>query len=259
MTKSIKNIKLVVSKKLTTSLIQGGNNMTIDKKLIQLRQTKGLSQGDVAKKIGVSRPAYGFWEKGTTKPRVANLMKLAELFDIALTELTEDKKEELINIYDSLTTTRQDKILSYTKTQQKEQIHDENTPEIRDLFPHRVYEKLSAGGGFGYFDDGTYDIVYSDKAYDYDFASWVFGDSMEPQFQNGSVALIRDTTFDYDGAVYAIEWDGQTYIKHVYKEATGLRLVSANPKYKDKFAPFDESPRIIGKIIGNFIPIEKES
>ncbi|MDN6107465.1 MAG: phage repressor protein, partial [Lactococcus sp.] len=39
----------------------------------------------------------------------------------------------------------------------------------------------------------------------------------------------------------------------------GLRLVSSNPKYKDKFAPFDEEPRIIGKIIGNFVPIDKES
>lgn len=233
--------------------------MSIDKKLIQLRQTKGLSQGDVARKIGVSRPAYGFWEKGTTKPKLDKLIKLAKLFDISLTELTEDKKKELINIYDSLTATRQDKILSYTKAQQAEQLQNTKANQIHDLFPHRVYEKLSAGSGFGYFDDGSYDTVYSDKAYDYDFASWVFGDSMEPEFQNGSVALIRDTTFDYDGAVYAIEWDGQTYIKHVYKEATGLRLVSANPKYKDKFAPFDESPRIIGKIIGNFIPIEKES
>ncbi len=232
--------------------------MSIDKKLIQLRQTKGLSQGDVARHIGVSRPAYGFWEKGTTKPKADKLHKLAQLFDVTLTELTEDKKSELISIYDNLTTTRQENVLSYTKAQQEEQLQHSDTQQLRDLFPYKVYEKLSAGSGFGYFDDGSYDTVYFDKAYDYDFASWVFGDSMEPEFENGSVALIRDTTFDYDGAVYAIEWDGQTYIKHVYKEATGLRLVSANPKYKDKFAPFDESPRIIGKIIGNFTPIEKE-
>ncbi|KSU24637.1 hypothetical protein N42_2258 [Lactococcus lactis subsp. lactis] len=27
---------------------------------------------------------------------------------------------------------------------------------------------------------------------------------MEPKYQNGSVALIRETGFDYDGAVYAV-------------------------------------------------------
>lgn len=225
---------------------------------MQLRKAKGLSQGDVARHIGVSRPAYGFWEKGTTKPKADKLLKLAQLFDITLDELTQDTKTELLSIYDSLTMTRQANVLSYTKAQQEEQLQRTATHQLRQLFDYHVYEKLSAGSGFGYFDDGSYDTVYFDKAYDYDFASWVFGDSMEPEFENGSVALIRDTTFDYDGAVYAIEWDGQTYIKHVYKEKNGLRLVSANPKYKDKFAPFDESPRIIGKIIGNFTPIEKE-
>ena len=73
---------------------------------------------------------------------------------------------------------------------------------------------------------------------------------------NGEVVLIKETGFDYDGAVYAVDWDGQTYIKKVYKEKDGLRLVSINSKYKDKFAPYEEDPRIIGKIVGNFIPIE---
>ncbi|MFQ9489266.1 MAG: DNA-binding protein, partial [Streptococcus salivarius] len=26
--------------------------------------------------------------------------------------------------------------------------------------------------------------------------------------------------------------------------------------YGDKFAPYDEDPRIIGKIVGNFMPVE---
>ena len=39
------------------------------------------------------------------------------------------------------------------------------------------------------------------------------GDSMEPKYQNGSVALIRETGFDYDGAVYAVVCNNQTYIK----------------------------------------------
>ena len=35
------------------------------------------------------------------------------------------------------------------------------------------------------------------------------------------VALIKQTGFDYDGAIYAIDWDGQTYIKKVYREENG--------------------------------------
>ena len=44
-------------------------------------------------------------------------------------------------------------------------------------------------------------------------------------------------------------------LKRFYREPDGLRLVSLNPKYKDRFAPYDEDPRIIGKIVGNFMPL----
>ena len=79
---------------------------------------------------------------------------------------------------------------------------------------------------------------------------------MEPPYQNGEVALIIETGFDYDGAVYAVVWDSQTYIKKVYREEEGLRLVSIDKGYPDKFAPFDENPRVVGKIVGHFMPLE---
>lgn len=154
-----------------------------------------------------------------------------------------------------LTAPRKQKVLDFTEIQLREQSNKVISLE-EDLFEYKVYEKLSAGTGFSYFNDGNYDTVFYDKDLDHDFASWVFGDSMEPKFQNGEVVLIKETGFDYDGAVYAVDWDGQTYIKKVYREPDGLRLVSLNPKYKDKFAPFDEDPRIIGKIVGNFKPSE---
>ena len=74
------------------------------------------------------------------------------------------------------------------------------------------------------------------------FASWVSGDSMEPKYQNGSVALIRETGLHYDGAVCALVCNNQTYIKRVYREEDGLRLVSINPKYKDIFISYEEDP-----------------
>ena len=78
---------------------------------------------------------------------------------------------------------------------------------------------------------------------------------MEPTYHNGSVALIRETGFDYDGAVYAVVWNSETYIKKVYREENGLRLVSINKDYEDKFAPYEDNPRIVGKIVGSFMPI----
>ena len=61
---------------------------------------------------------------------------------------------------------------------------------------------------------------------------------------------------DYDGAVYAVVCNNQTYIKRVYREEDGLRLVSINPKYKDIHISYEEDPRIVGIIVGNFVPME---
>ena len=58
--------------------------------------------------------------------------------------------------------------------------------------------------------------------------------------------------------VLSMQWfaTNQTYIKRVYREAEGLRLVSINPKYKDIFISYEEDPRIVGIIVGNFVPME---
>lgn len=229
--------------------------MTIANHLKQLREAKGLSQREVAKQIGVANTSYFAWERGKTKPKQDNLLKLSEVFEVPYEVLVKDEGAELLSAFHQLTEKRKEKVMNFTQDQLAAQ-NQAATEKIVKLFPYKVYEKLSAGTGFSYMDDGSYDTVYFDAELSYDFASWVYGDSMEPVYANGSVALIKDTTFDYDGAIYAIDWEGQTYIKKVYKEAEGLRLVSINEKYQDKFAPYDEEPRIVGKIIGNFFPVD---
>ena len=115
---------------------------------------------------------------------------------------------------------------------------------------------MSAGIGSSVYNDQNYDTVYFNEELAHDFASWISGDSMEPKYPNGSVALIRETGFDYDGAVYAVVWNSQTFIKKVYREENGLRLVSINKDYKDIQIPYNENPRIVGKIVGDFMPLE---
>jgi phage repressor protein C with HTH and peptisase S24 domain len=229
--------------------------MTVADNLKEIREAKGLSQREVAKKIGVANTSYFAWERGTAQPKQENLLKLSQVFKTSLEVLTKDAASDLVATFNQLNSQRKGAVMTFTEAQLSEQ-NQESDDKMVKLFPYKVYEKLSAGTGFSYMDDGSYDTVYFDAEMAYDFASWVYGDSMEPVYADGSVALIKDTSFDYDGAIYAIDWDGQTYIKKVYKEAEGLRLVSINDKYQDKFAPFDEEPRIVGKIIGNFFPVD---
>lgn len=115
--------------------------------------------------------------------------------------------------------------------------------------------ELSAGLGESIYDEADTVEVFSDTDYQYDLATWIKGDSMEPVYVNGEVALIREGGFDYDGAVYAVVWNERAYIKKIYLEKDGYRLVSLNPDYSDMFASAEDNPRIVGKIIGHFMPV----
>nr|DAG23822.1 MAG TPA: Repressor protein CI [Caudoviricetes sp.] len=243
--------------------------MNVGERIKQRRKALKMSADELAESVGVSRSTIFRYEKGDIEkvgPEV--LKKIADKLNVSPGDLMgwEDNQQELkiptsplvqkiTEKVVKLTTPRKQKVLRYADEQLNEQSNKVITLE-EHLFEYKVYEKLSAGTGFSYFNDGNFDTVFYDKDLDHDFASWVFGDSMEPKYKNGEVVLIKETGFDYDGAVYAVDWDGQTYIKKVYREEDGLRLVSLNSKYKDKFAPYDEDPRIIGKIVGSFQPFE---
>lgn len=204
----------------------------------------------MAELIGVSKQAYFKWEKGLSKPTKVNIAKLEKVLKIPEGYLSED---EISSLYKQLTEPNQEKAITYVR----DRLSSQKIVSISEKrSEYHVYEKLSAGIGASVYGDLDYDVVYYNEELPHDFASWVDRNSMEPTYQNGEVALIIETGFDYDGAVYAVVWDSQTYIKKVYREEEGLRLVSIDKGYPDKFAPFDENPRVVGKIVGHFMPLE---
>ena len=222
-------------------------------KLKTRRKELKMTQKDSADQLGVSYQAYSAWERGVKQPSGDKVKQLEKLLNLPKGYFTE---AEIVRLYNTLSDEAKDQALSYVRNLvQKEQC--KNAVSIsKKLYKYHVYEKMSAGIGSSVYNDQDYDIVYFDEELAHDFASWISGDSMEPKYQNGSVALIRETGFDYDGAVYAIVWNSQTFIKKVYREENGLRLVSINKDYKDIRIPYDKNPRIVGKIVGNFMPLE---
>ena len=222
-------------------------------KLKARRKELKLTQKNIADQLGISYQAYSAWERGIKEPSKEKVKQLEQILKVTKGYFTEI---EIVRLYNTLSNKGKNQVVEYAR----DLVQKEKTQQVisvsEKLYKYHVYEKMSAGIGASVYDDRNYDTVYFNEELAHDFASWVSGDSMEPKYHNGSVALIRETGFDYDGAVYAVDWDGQTYIKKVYREEDGLRLVSLNKRYGDKFAPYDEDPRIIGKIVGNFMPVE---
>ena len=74
--------------------------MTIEiaDRLIQLRKKHGLSQEELADKLGLSRQAVSKWERAEASPDTDNLICLAKLYGVSLDELlsTEDDVETIV-------------------------------------------------------------------------------------------------------------------------------------------------------------------
>lgn len=68
--------------------------MTIEtaNRLLQYRKESGLSQEELAEKIGVSRQAVSKWERSEASPDTDNLIRLAEIYGVSLDELLTGKK-----------------------------------------------------------------------------------------------------------------------------------------------------------------------
>lgn len=219
------------------------------------RLSRHISQEQLGQLLGVNKMTISNWEKEKNRPNQKHFEELVSIFQLPAEYFYQENR--LLLPYSQLSASNKEKVINYSESLLEQQEKIIALPaKKKTLYPYRVYERLSAGTGYSYFGDGNFDVVFYDEQLDYDFASWVFGDSMEPTYLNGEVVLIKQDSFDYDGAIYAVEWEEQTYIKKVYREENGLRLVSLNKKYPDKFASFDDNPRIIGKIIANFMPLD---
>lgn len=216
-------------------------------KLKEYRTKQKLSQTAIANELGVTRATLSAWETGKTVPNKKHLQELAQVLHITTNDLQEEHPH--LTLYKQLNKTNKKKVDELT--------HDLlMAQKVVPLFSVQVLDNvaLSAGHGSGFYDEYETREVFTNKNYLYDVATWIDGESMEPVYQDGEVALIREGGFDYDGAVYAVVWNDEVYIKKVYLEKDGYRLVSINKDYPEKFAPAEDEPRILGKIVGHFIP-----
>ena len=238
------------------------------KRLKSLRKKLGYTQKDVALKLKVTQQNYQKWESGFTKsPTTETIIELANIFNTSVEYLT---NTEILPIYQALSETRQNELVSIAEKKLKDQLNENKViPFIDNLIPYQVIseQSLSAGYGNGYTDEQETYTVYWDKDVRYDYAAEVEGNSMEPKYHNGDIALIRKTHVnDYDGCVCVIDdvANQRVYIKRIHIEDTHVRLESLNKDtydtgdliYPDIILENTENLKLIGKVVDSFKPIE---
>jgi repressor LexA len=83
-----------------------------------------------------------------------------------------------------------------------------------------------------------------------DFALRCKGDSMTPTLLDGDLVLIRQQPEVENGQIAAVGIDGEATLKHFYRTAGGILLVSDNPKFAPMAYPAESAPIVYGKAVG---------
>lgn len=234
-----------------------------------LRKEHGLTLEELGLKMGKSKSAMSRWIKGDRSPMVEDLEKLAHILNTDIPTLLYGKKTitvpqttaALIKAIKQLSLQQQQDTLAFVQQllAQTQQPVATTKSATYTLFPVQVVERLAAGIGYSYQENNEHFTLYTDRSdlKPFDIASQVSGDSMQPLIQDGDVVLIKQNIGITNGGIYAIDYDGKSYLKKVYQLQDRLKLVSINDKYDDIIVPRDSEHylNIVGKVVDWFTPI----
>lgn len=231
--------------------------MGLKENLKQLRTEKDMTLEQVADYIGITRQTMQKYESGVVKNIPSDkIEKIATLFSVEPAYLmgwTDEATEDMAfsprtmnhaNQYEQLDDEGKDAVDFATERENRRMGTIRSADRFISLMVSR--QGVSAGTGTYLYPDDfrTIQVKESLLPYGVKFAVPICGDSMEPKFHDGQLALVGE---EYAGegeiGIFAVNGDG--YIK----ELRGNRLHSLNPKYDD--IPYDtDTIRPIGKIIG---------
>lgn len=206
----------------------------------QLCKAKGTTPTALSKKLGLSKGNTSSWKKGGN-PSVDVLIKLADELncttDILLgienrsrdKELSQEEKL-LLSYFRTLEDVDKGIIIGEAKT-----LSGALEKGIEDLkntiFIEQFLLPVSAGTGV-YLDSCDREIIEVDDnelTHEANFALRVSGDSMEPDFQDGDIILVRSQPTVEVGEIGIFILDGEGYVK----EYGGDCLISHNEKYEN--------------------------
>jgi repressor LexA len=193
-----------------------------------LREEKRLNQIELGKVINVSGQALGMYENEKRDLSTANVIKLAEFFNVST-----------------------DYLLGKSDKRNSDLKNDK-------LFLAPVYGKISAGlpnwaeeclDGYLPIDPNLMNISSPDEC----FFLRVDGESMNKVLKNGSYALIRKTDFVEDGEIAVVLVNGyDATIKKFTKQGDIIALepMSDDASIKTQIYTKDIPIKVIGKYIG---------
>ena len=198
-------------------------------RLKDARKAVGMTQAEVAERIGITQNAYSYWENGKVKIDNESLAKLAALFGVTIDYLmgiaeTADPGFVLIPVLGSIPA---------------------GVPleAIEDIIDYEELSKTLLTGGKEYF------------------ALQVKGDSMYPEFLHGDTVIVRKTPVCESGnvcVVYVNGYDATLKRVRLNEGEHSMTLVPVNPAYPPRTYSADEIASLPVTIAGVVVELRRK-
>ena len=204
--------------------------MSFSELLKQCRKKQGVSQAELAAKLGVTQQAVGKWESGKSSPDPSTVARIAELLNTTA--------DYLLGLYRPVSST--------------------SAPEERffgsyseSLIP--VIGTVKAGyGALAFEEDYGQEYARVKDPANY-FYLVVRGDSMEPRIQDGDLALVhrQDTLENGDLGVLIYGDEGEGTLKRYIQRGNCVVLQPFNPAYNELVIKGEDLNRlhIAGRVV----------
>lgn len=198
--------------------------MGIGDNIKRLRESRNLSQKDIAEIAGVTDKAVSSWETGNKVPRMGVIQKLADYFGVAKSQIIEDQQD----------------------------IPGFVTFPVTQFYRIPVVGSVRAGfGGYAHEELEGYEMADVRHPEEHFFLR-VAGDSMAPMINEGELALIHTQPDVESGEVAVVIINGdEGMIKKVVKGKDGIILQSFNPEYLPRLVAGRDlaDMMIVGKVV----------
>ena len=219
--------------------------MSFQERLRQQREAKGLTQAELAARLGVSKSAVGNYETGVSMPREEILLKLFAALETEPNFLFQDSfaagseslspgELRLIRRYRSLPAKGKQAVAALLDAV------EDRPAKVVPLEPARparqipLFASPAAAGYASPIPGEEYELIDDVGAPEgAQFAVRIQGDSMEPHIADGSIVYVaRQPLQDGDVGIFCV--DGATVCKQYYKDALGMvYLFSLNRRRAD--------------------------
>ena len=216
-----------------------------------LREEFGMTQQELADKLGGAKSTIAMYEKGDRKPSLEVLMKLSDIFNCTI-----DYLMGLTNIRTAINGIKVDNL----NDDEKRHIYNIYENMKKQFYMCPVYGRISAGipnwaeeciEGRIPIDPVLFNIVNPEEH----FFLRVNGESMNKLISNGAYALIHKQDIVEDGEIAVVLVNGdEATLKRFSKQGdiVVLEPMSNDESFKTQIYDKNTPIKILGKYIGKF-------